>query len=97
MPKFKNSFVWKFAAITGVALAFYFSSDAVRSHREKKKIVQELSRKLEEAKRANQKLESELNRLQTDPRLIGEIARRELGLLHPKEIEYRFVVRKSTF
>lgn len=89
-------FNWKWLVFGGIGLLFFLSSDAVRTYREKKKLYQELTKKLEETKRANQKLAMEVHRLKSDPQMIGEIARKELGLLHPKEIEYRFIVRKSS-
>lgn len=87
---------WKWIALAVGALLFILSSDAVRTYREKKKLYKELTKKLEEAKQTNQKLTMEVHRLKTDPKTIGEIARRELGLLHPDEIEYRFIVRRTT-
>lgn len=87
---------WKWLAFGGIGLLLLLSSDAVRTYREKKKLYQELTKKLDESKRLNQKLAREVERLKSDPQMIGEIARRELGLLHPKEIEYRFIVRKSS-
>jgi len=46
--------------------------------------------KIEELKRANQKLMEEIERLRNDEDYIEETARRELGMVRDGEVIYRF-------
>ncbi|OGR94367.1 MAG: hypothetical protein A2902_02220 [Elusimicrobia bacterium RIFCSPLOWO2_01_FULL_64_13] len=86
----------KWLLIAAAALGILFSSENIRSFWQKRRTLKELERKLEATRSANRKLTMEIHRYQNDPGTIEEIARRELGLIRPGEIEYRFLVREST-
>ena len=72
------------------------SSEGTRSYWKRKRHLNNLQNKLAELKVSNDRMTLEIERLKSDPRAIERIARSELGLLKPNEIEYRFVTRKST-
>ncbi len=59
----------------------------IRVNKMKKELV-----KLEEE---NERLKQQLNIVKEDPFYIEEIARKELGLLKPGEIEYRFIKKEG--
>lgn len=82
--------------MAAAVIALFFSSESMRSYWQKKKILNELQKKLDQVRKTNKNLSLEVRRLESDPRAIEQIARRELGLIQPGEIEYRFVVRRST-
>lgn len=83
--------------VLGLLLAVAFlSSEGSRSYWKRKRHLKHLEQKLSELKASNESLGREVERLKSDPRAIERIARSELGLLKPGEIEYRFVVGRST-
>ena len=77
-------------------LGLFLSSEGSRSYWKRKRYLKHLERKLSDLKTSNEKLSQEVARLKSDPRAIERIARSDLGLLKPGEIEYRFVVNRST-
>lgn len=79
----------------GLAALGFLSSGTVRTYWQRKMALRRLQAKLEDLRRENQQLSQELQRLRTDPRAIEQVARRDLGLIQPGEIEYRFVLQKS--
>ena len=52
--------------------------------------IHTLTRDLEQLKRENRYLRREIYSLEHDPSYIERMARRELGLVAPEEVEYRF-------
>lgn len=81
---------WKWA-LALLALGLLLSSDAVRTYWKRRIALHRLEKDLAELKSENDALEMEVRRLKTDPRLLEQHARRDLGLIQPGEIEYRFV------
>ena len=73
-----------------VLVGAFLSSEGSRSYWKRKRHLKHLEQKLSELKISNDNLSREIERLQSDPRAIERIARSELGLLKPGEIEYRF-------
>lgn len=83
--------------LLGLLLAGAFlSSEGSRSFWKRKRHLKHLEQKLSELKIENDNLAQEIERLKSDPRAIERIARSELGLLKPGEIEYRFLTTPST-
>ena len=87
---------WKWALGAAALLGLFLSSPGVRSYWRRKIYLHRLDNKLERLRKENQSLAFELQRLKTDPRMMEEQARRQLGLIQPGEIEYRFVLRQSS-
>ena len=58
--------------------------------------MKNLEQKLSNLKASNENLAREVERLKTDPRALERIARKDLGLIKPGEMEYRFVLERST-
>ena len=77
-------------------LGLYLSSDGSRSYWKRKRTLKHLDRKLADLKESNDNLSLEISRLKSDPRAIEKIARNDLGLIRPGEVEYRFVVDRSS-
>jgi cell division protein FtsB len=84
---------WKWAFAALAAAGFFLSNEGTRSYWKRKRYLKELEARLEEIRASNKNLEHEIARFQNDPRAVEQLARRELGLIQPGEIEYRFVVR----
>ncbi|OGR87310.1 MAG: hypothetical protein A3A86_04100 [Elusimicrobia bacterium RIFCSPLOWO2_01_FULL_60_11] len=74
----------------------FLSSEGSRSYWKRKRHFKHLEQKLSELKVSNDNLAREVQRLKSDPRALERIARSELGLQKPGEIEYRFTVGRST-
>ena len=87
--------VLKWLLIALAALGFYFSSEGSRDYWKRRRTLKRLEQKLTDLKISNDKLSKEITRLKTDPKALEQIARDNLGLLKPGEIEYRFVVDRS--
>lgn len=87
---------WEWILLILVAIGFFLFSKGTRSYWNQKKYLGELQKKIKETHLKNEKLALEIHHLKTDPKAIEQIARRELGLIQPGEIEYRFVVLRST-
>ncbi len=51
---------------------------------------QEIQKHLEELKAENEKLKREIEALKTDRRYLESIARKDFGLVRPKEVLYQF-------
>ena len=79
-----------------VALVFFLTSEGTRSYWKRKRYLKELEETLAELKSINKKLALDIELFRTDPRALEQIARKELGLIHPGDIEYLFVVERST-
>lgn len=90
------TFNWKWLLALAVLAAFLFSNQGIRSYWSKRRTAKELEKKLEDLKRSNQEMVFEVHRLKNDPRALEQVARRELGLLQPGEMEYRFIVKRSS-
>ena len=88
--------LWKWALIILGALVLFLSSEGTRTYWKRRKVLNELEQKLEQIRQTNKNLVLEIDRLQNDPRAAEQIARKELGLIQPGEIEYRFVVQRSS-
>ena len=83
--------------VVGLAcLGLFLSSEGSRSYWKRKRYLKHLEQKLADLKTSNEKLSQEVSRLKSDPRAIEQIARNDLGLIKPGEIEYRFVVDRSS-
>lgn len=85
---------WKWL-LAGLVILGFLSSGTIRTYWQRKVALRKLQAKLADLKHENKELSQELQRLKTDPRVIEQVARRDLGLIQPGEIEYRFVVQKS--
>ena len=59
------------------------------------KDVKILEKEINKVKEKSSKLEEEICQLETGYEYIEKIAREELGLIRPGEIEYRFINLKS--
>ena len=57
--------------------------------------VNKMKKELVELEEENERLKQQLNIVKKDPFYIEEIARKELGLLKPGEIEYRFIKKEK--
>ena len=86
--------IWAIAVVTAACLLL--SNDSIKGYIYKKRQLRRLQKQLEEMKAANKNLTFEIRRIKQDPRVLEEHARKELGMLQPGEIEYRFVVKRST-
>jgi len=86
--------IWAIAVVTAACLLL--SNDSIKGYFYKKRQLRRLQKQLEEMKAANKNLSFEIRRIKQDPRVLEEHARKELGMLQPGEIEYRFVVKRST-
>ena len=84
---------WKWIVAVAAVTGFFLSSDGVRNFWQRKHHLQKLEEKLEQMRRENTNLASEIHRIKTDPRVMEQYARRELGLIQPGEIEYRFMAQ----
>ena len=82
---------WKWVLAIAAVAGFFLSSDGVRNFWQRKRSLRRLEDKLEEMRRGNQNLASEIHRIKTDTKVMEQYARRELGLIQPGEIEYRFM------
>ena len=51
---------------------------------------QEIQKRLEDLKAENEKLKREIEALKTDRRYLESIARKDFGLVRPKEVLYQF-------
>ena len=87
---------WKWIVFIFIVVLFLFSNQSFRTYWQKKRYLAKLERNLKEIRLENKKLKMEIHRIETDPRIIEQHARRELGLIKPGEIEYRFIVNRST-
>ena len=87
----KTALNWKWILLGLFILGLFLSSEGSRSYWKRKRHLKELQAKLELARAENKSLALEIQRLENDPRAIEQIARRDLGMIQPGEIEYRFV------
>ncbi len=87
---------WKFYLLAFAGVMLFVTSQWSRFYWQKKRELKELRAELEQLKQSNTMLAAEVERLKTDPRAIEQVARRELGLIQPGEIEYRFMAKKSS-
>ncbi len=89
ISKLKRQWKW---ILAGLVVIGFLSSDGLRTFWQRKKALHTLEEKLEEIKVSNKNLTMEIDRLKNDPHAIEQVARKDLGLIQPGEIEYRFVV-----
>jgi cell division protein FtsB len=92
---FKNP-KFKWILLPLILLAFFLSSEGSRSYWKRKRALKNLEQRLSNLKSSNEDLSRQITRLKTDPRALERIARNELGLIKPDEVEYRFVVNRSS-
>lgn len=78
-----------------VLLGLLLSNDNVRTYWSRKQYLIRLQKRLDAMRRSNQTLAMEIRRLETDSKTLERHARRELGMVQPGEIEYRFISKKS--
>jgi len=64
-----------------------YSYRLVKLSLEERRIKNEIAR----LNRENSALSAEIKRLESDPEYYGYVVRRELGMIKPGEVEYRFV------
>ena len=57
---------------------------------------QEIQKRLEELRDDNEKLKREIEALKTDRRYLESIARKDFGLVRPKEVIYQFSPPEKT-
>ena len=86
----------KWVVLLFLAVGISVTSGGIRSYWKNKRQFKQLEKELAELRDSNKVLEQELRRIKNDPRIAEQIARSELGLMKPGEIEYRFVVPRST-
>lgn len=72
------------------------TSRPVKTYWARQKSKSDLERKLVRLKQQNRELLSEIERLESDPAFLKRYARRDLGYVDPNELEYRFVIKKSS-
>ncbi len=85
---FKNRVV---LFVTIVVFLFLFGNNKFRSVVKNYIRINRMKRDLVKLKEENEKIKQQLYIVQEDSFYVEEIARRELGLLKPGEIEYRFI------
>ncbi len=86
---------WKWIACAIVVLGL-LTSEGVRTYWQRKQALRQLERRLEDLRLSNKTVTMEIERLKNDPNAIEQVARRDLGLIQPGEIEYRFVIDHSS-
>lgn len=87
---------WKWIALGLILAVLFLSSDVTRSYWKKRKYYSHLKKQLEEIKTKNKNFKIEIERFKNDPSLIGDVARKELKMSQPGEIEYRFIIEPSS-
>lgn len=88
--------LWRWFLAALVLIGFFLSSENVRTYWKKKQQLKRMEKNLAQIREQNQQLSMEIQRIKMDPRIIEQYARTELGLIQPGEIEYRFMVKRST-
>jgi cell division protein FtsB len=86
--------VWVFAG--ALALAVLVSGGAVRRYFVRRGELARLETRLAQSQERMRILQARRERADTDEMFIETSARRELSLLAPNEIEFRFVARASS-
>lgn len=89
---FKNKTV--LLIIVGIFL-FLFGNRKFRSVVKMYIQVNKMNKELVRLKKENESLKNKICLVEKDPSYIEGIARRELGLIKPGEIEYRFIKKKK--
>ncbi|MCK5535005.1 septum formation initiator family protein [bacterium] len=89
---FKNRVV---LFVTIVVFLFLFGNNKFRSVVKNYIRINRMKRDLVKLKEENEKIKQQLYIVQEDSFYVEEIARRELGLLKPGEIEYRFIKKEK--
>ena len=89
---FKNRVV---LFVTIVVFLFLFGNNKFRSVVKNYIRINRMKRDLVKLKEENEKIKQQLYIVQEDSFYVEEIARRELGLLKPGEIEYRFINKRK--
>lgn len=81
--------------LTIVIFLFLFGNNKFRSVVKNYIRINRMKRDLVKLKEENEKIKQQLYIVQEDSFYVEEIARRELGLLKPGEIEYRFINKRK--
>ena len=87
---------WRWVIVAAAAAGIFLASKGNRTYWQRKSHLRDLEKELVEIRVSSKNLSQEIRRLKTDPRALEQAARRELGLIQPGEIEYRFVMQKSS-
>ena len=82
---------WVWWAVGFLLLSVAVSGGAVRNFWNRRRELRRLEDRLAESRRRVGELEARRDRAEGDPAYIEMAARRELGLVAPDEIEFRFV------
>lgn len=78
-----------------IVLLIFFGNSGSRRLARRYFEIYKLKGELEQLKKENMLLKKEVYLLQNDPLYIERIARKELGLIAPGEIEYRFMKKQK--
>jgi cell division protein FtsB len=78
-------------AIIILVLLFLFANQGFRKMMRNRSELKRLEKKIEQLKAENTILKKELSLSKHDLAYLERIARKELGLIQPGEIEYRFI------
>jgi cell division protein FtsB len=82
---------WSRVVLALLLAILFFASGNVRTYWKKRQYLKKVEENLAQIRSQNQKLALEIKRIHTDPQIIEQTTRKELGLIQSGEIEYRFV------
>jgi len=82
------------AAVIALILLFLFANQGFRKMMHNRRELKRLETEIGQLKEKNRLLKEELARSTHDLAYLERIARRDLGLIQPGEIEYRFIEEK---
>ena len=83
---YKNAYFWGSIGV----LFFLFANPGFRKMIRRYWDLNRLAGELQQLKKENALLKKEIYLLEDDPSYIERIARKELGMISPDEVEYRF-------
>lgn len=83
------------AAIIALVLLFLFANQGFRKMMHNRKELKRLEAEIEKLEEQNILFKKELALSKHDLPYLERIARRELGLIQPGEIEYRFIEKEN--
>lgn len=98
MGKKKKKYFFKNRIILLVLIGIFLFLFGNRKFRSVVKMyiqVNKMNKELVRLKKENESLKNKIFLVEKDPSYIEGIARRELGLIKPGEIEYRFIKKKK--
>lgn len=81
--------------ITVLVLVFLFGNSGFRKMLRRYWEIHKLSAEIDQSKKESSLLKKEIYYLEQDSSYIEQVARRELGMIAPGEIEYRFKNSKN--